>query len=1535
MTLTLPPWLPEPVMTCVAGHFPTGDESAMRRCADAWADTADQCRPMAERHTAAAHTIRAAGLGHTVDQFAQQHTELADTWRDQATYCDSMAKQLYEGANSIEFQKLVCIFTAGVLAAQLIRDGIAFAAGGGLLAIADRMAAETALGILRKKVLMWLAGAGVKAAAERGLLVLARNAVIIGMAQGGLVNLAAQGVQIMQGHRDDIDPASAAVAIIAGGAGGAAGAVVGHAVAPVPAMFGRTAARTFDRLAPHLGSNITAGLRQAAATRAARLFAHLGGTVFVGGAGGVAGGMAGAVVSLAATGQAFTRQAFAEGIIPGFAGGFLGAAGAALRHAPGSMPAGVPGTPRPESGAPARVRWVDRGTRENVAAVNRRDPAPLVLAASSRTPARAEEPVVPGAGDHRPSGPAQHPQNSPSIPGRQRVAAAVAEELPTAGARLPERDSGAESGSARRPDPFDHNTALPSDKEHLRRQPVGAVAADPAVPTHPGGPEPAPTKADLITEGARSDRLSRDDQLDASGPRDAVSRAAELSSPVSSSTVRAPSPPAHEPVPAGVVAGAEPNAFVTGAAEPQPPTVSTATQTHQPTDGAVAPGPQGHGSTPAGPETAPGTAMHSEAAGNGPGDHDPQTATPKAQPGRSAGPDRGLASDPRPPAATGARAEAREPAGTGGAPPKASTVDTADHPPSGGVRPAESPDPAPGRETHRAAADPGERSPASGGAGGTNPPDGPPAASWSGGDDPRRVDLAGITAGDHDHGTQAAATVSELLRGWPDTGPHRAAEITETVTRAIESGEGTIDLSAEMVVADPATGDRSLRLSVTETAGAERHALTVWYFDEKPPALAHNAEGKPVIPFPDRAALGTEEPRFPYMRRVGEERGHLEAQLNRAGWPEDHIDAAKLIHTEVYQNAVGLNPSGRPPVSYRSEIGPGPGGPRLRVSVTDHIPGLPPEYDPANPTAVDKESSRGGLLRAELSHNTGIDEHPDGSKSIWFELDRSEPVPEREPDLSQFGDLSDLGDLSELGLELDPTGEMASDRIDAHEASAPGEFTVPRALGEDAAATAAWDWLGEQMPGWPPGRVDDAGLTLADAVAHAVDSTDGPVRVTAEQTGTGADRVLHISVLDTGTVPHPESVLGDAVHGRLDSRLRPDDKSGWTRELSFSIHETPPLPQWLHDAIAPVRHLVVNDGNGTALAVGPKQFLQMAKALAPHVDPAHLDVAAENIHAELKHAGRVNYSRLNNGKSDFEPAIVQLRAGEPPIEIEVYPFWANDLRNSMRELGLTGRGDATVRLDDLADAMSEQRALHRAAREQAAAADRADRLVRTIREQAGLPPEQEHGDVREKRGREFRQMDDMNHRRLGPDYPSFAGEGAPAARGPVRNEPTADLAALLNDVGNAPGGSRLVVGGGHLYRPAEAGEVFVNAGPHAHPDLLADVRDLSALPSGIFDEIYYERVPAQYLPDAVPELYRVLKPGGKLLVSTGIAGISSGDSRAAALYRLRDWGFEDIRYTIARDDLHDAEARPNDWYEITATKSLQPPPDRPVLRLRR
>ncbi|MGW5517079.1 WXG100-like domain-containing protein [Nocardia africana] len=1313
MTLTLPPWLPEPVMTCVAGHFPDGDESAMRRCGDAWADTADQCRPMVEHHTAAARTIRTAGLGHTVDQFAQQHTELADTWRDQATYCDSMAKQLYEGANSIEFQKLVCIFTAGVLAAQLIRDGIAFAAGGGLLAIADRMAAETALGILRKKVLMWLAGAGVKAAAERGLLVLARNAVIMGMAQGGLVNLAAQGVQIMQGHRDGIDPASAGVAILAGGAGGAAGAVVGHAVAPVPAMFGRAAARTFDRLAPHLGSNITAGLRQTAATPVARLFAHLGGTVFVGGAGGVAGGIAGVAVSLAATGQAFTRQAFTEGIIPGFAGGFLGAAGAALRHGPGSMPAGVPSPPRPDSGAPERVRWVDRGPRENVAAVTRRDPAPLVPPASSRTFARAEEPVVSGAGDHRPSGPAQRPQISPSIPDRQRVAATVDEALPTAGARLPERDSGAEvteSGSAGRPDPFDHSTALPSDKEHLRKQPVGAVAADPAAPAHPGGPEPASAKAELITDGARSDRLPRGDQPD-----------------VPSSTGHAPSPSAHERVPAGVAAGAEPTALVTGAAEPQPPAGSSAAQGYQPTDGAVGPGPQGHG-TPAGPETAPGTVMHSDAARIVPGSHDPQTATPNAQPGRSAG----LASDPRPPAATGARAETPEPARTGGPPPKGSTVGSVDHPPSDAIRPGESPDAAPGGEKNRATADPGEQPPASGGSGGTNPPDGPPAASWSGGDDPRRVDLAGMTAGHHDHATRAAAMVSELLRGWPDTGPHRAAEITDTVTRAIESGAGTIDLSAELVVADPATGDRSLRLAVTETADADRHSLTVWYFDEKPPALAHNAEGKPVIPFPDRGALGTEEPRFPYMRRVGEERGHLEALLTRAGWPEDHIEAAKLIHTEVYQNAVGLNPTGRPPVSYRSEIGPGPGGPRLRVSVTDHIPGLPPEYDPANPTAVDKESTRGGLLRAELSHNTGIDEHPDGSKSIWFELDRSEPVPEREPDLSQFGDLSDLGDLSELGLELDPTDEVATDRVETHETSAPGEFAVPRALGEDVAATAAWDWLGEQMPGWPPGRVDDAGFTLADAVAHAVDSTAGPVRVAVEQTGTGADRVLHISVLDTGTVPHPESVLEDAVHGRLDSRLRPDDESGWTRELSFSIRETPPLPQWLHDAIAPVRHLVVNDGNGTALAVGPKQFLQMAKALAPHVDPAHPDVAAENIHAELKHAGRVNYSRLNNGKSDFEPAIVQLRAGQPPIELEVYPFWANDLRNGMRELGLTGRGDATVRLDDLGQAMSEQRVAHRTAREQKnfEAADNDVRIpptvpvrVRSPEEIVGLTPQ--------------------------------------------------------------------------------------------------------------------------------------------------------------------------------------------------------------------
>lgn len=101
-----------------------------------------------------------------------------------------------------------------------------------------------------------------------------------------------------------------------------------------------------------------------------------------------------------------------------------------------------------------------------------------------------------------------------------------------------------------------------------------------------------------------------------------------------------------------------------------------------------------------------------------------------------------------------------------------------------------------------------------------------------------------------------------------------------------------------------------------------------------------------------------------------------------------------------------------------------------------------------------------------------------------------------------------------------------------------------------------------------------------------------------------------------------------------------------------------------------------------------------------------------------------------------------------------------------------------------------------------------------------------------------------------------------------------DLSRLLRDASAAPGGVRLVVGGGHLYRSPKPGEVFVNIEPDTFPDLLSDVADLRAIPDASVDEVFLERVSpqdalAQEDGRASAEIARVLKPGGVLVARGG------------------------------------------------------------------
>ncbi|WP_225731700.1 MULTISPECIES: hypothetical protein [unclassified Nocardia] len=131
-----------------------------------------------------------------------------------------------------------------------------------------------------------------------------------------------------------------------------------------------------------------------------------------------------------------------------------------------------------------------------------------------------------------------------------------------------------------------------------------------------------------------------------------------------------------------------------------------------------------------------------------------------------------------------------------------------------------------------------------------------------------------------------------------------------------------------------------------------------------------------------------------------------------------------------------------------------------------------------------------------------------------------------------------------------------------------------------------------------------------------------------------------------------------------------------------------------------------------------------------------------------------------------------------------------------------------------------------------------------------------------------------------------------------RTTPTDDLPALLAAAG--PNGARLVIGGGHEYRPAGPGEIFVNRADSTRPDLIADVRDLSAIPDGSISEVFFERVDIKSLLEvpstAAREIFRVLAPGGTLRIETGSTAHAPATERELVLRNLRNAGFHDIEF---------------------------------------
>ncbi len=306
--------VPSVVRDLVIGHWPETDVDGMRRCGDAYLQACQELTQSADRYEAEAASTESALTGVTRDGLAQRHEVVAQAMRDKAAVCQSMGKQCHDTADSTVQVRHLLAAMGIALAAQLAYDALLFFQGGGAKALIDRIEAEQAMRAAAMRFAGEVAENAASGAARRAALHGAVHAAKVGALTSAAISAGAQLWDISDGVRDGFDFAAFFEHILGGVVGGVAGAEVGRRLAP--------------GILQRLGGRAT--------TTQGRLAAHLGGTMLIGGAGGIAGGLAGVIPSLIihhedihSLGDLF--KMVRESVVTGFGSGFVGAAGSALR----------------------------------------------------------------------------------------------------------------------------------------------------------------------------------------------------------------------------------------------------------------------------------------------------------------------------------------------------------------------------------------------------------------------------------------------------------------------------------------------------------------------------------------------------------------------------------------------------------------------------------------------------------------------------------------------------------------------------------------------------------------------------------------------------------------------------------------------------------------------------------------------------------------------------------------------------------------------------------------------------------------------------------------------------------------------------------------------------------------------------------------------------------------------------------------------------------------------------------------------------
>ncbi|TDC73624.1 hypothetical protein E1285_44505, partial [Actinomadura sp. 7K507] len=229
--------IPEPVQWLgwiIGADWPEGDETAMRRCAEAWRTAGTEITELIEDLNQTASDVRTALDSGAAEAFGQKWEQWVTTDPQILTKliesCGQLAETLDGGALDIEYAKYMFIALLIVTAIEIAYlIAAAFATFGASTAAipAVQVAAQVTARTIAKELLERLS--------QRFLGAVLRGAVV-GAVEGGGLDLLVQSVQIAQGNRDGVDWSKTGAATLDGAIGGALSGGISHGLGRVPGV---------------------------------------------------------------------------------------------------------------------------------------------------------------------------------------------------------------------------------------------------------------------------------------------------------------------------------------------------------------------------------------------------------------------------------------------------------------------------------------------------------------------------------------------------------------------------------------------------------------------------------------------------------------------------------------------------------------------------------------------------------------------------------------------------------------------------------------------------------------------------------------------------------------------------------------------------------------------------------------------------------------------------------------------------------------------------------------------------------------------------------------------------------------------------------------------------------------------------------------------------------------------------------------------------------------------------------------------------